>query len=95
MTAQSEAVRISLYERVAGDGLTVEQRNAVLRSEMRAYRDGLEQLSAEWQFRPAWAKVTDVDADLHVYEAIWVPLRRLASSTARRALLIPMSISVS
>ncbi len=71
MTAQSEVVRMSLYERVERDGLTVEQRNAVLRAEMRAYRDGLEHLCARWQFRPAWAKVTDVDADLQVYEAIW------------------------
>ncbi|MBA3526390.1 MAG: tyrosine-type recombinase/integrase [Sphingomonas sp.] len=71
MTAQSEVVRMSLYERVERDGLTIEQRNAVLRAEMRAYRDGLEHLSAQWQFRPAWAKVTDVDADLQVYEAIW------------------------
>ena len=70
MTAQSEVVRRSLYERVARDGLTTEQRDAVFRTEMRAYRDGLEHLSAEWQFRPAWAEVTNVDADLQVYEAI-------------------------
>jgi hypothetical protein len=38
---------------------------------MRAYRDGLKHLSAAWRFKPAWAKVTDVDADLRVYEAIW------------------------
>ena len=62
---------MSLYERVARDGLTTEQRDAVFRTEMRAYRDGLEHLSAEWQFRPAWAEVTNVDADLQVYEAIW------------------------
>lgn len=71
MTAQSEVVRMSLYERIARDGLTIEQRNTVLRAEMRAYRDSLEHLSAEWQFRPAWAEVTDVDADLQVYEVIW------------------------
>lgn len=45
MTAQIEVVRMSLHERVARDGLTVEQRNAVLRSETRDYRDGLEHLS--------------------------------------------------
>ena len=71
MTAQSEVVRMTLYDRVARDGLTVDQRDAVFRTEMRAYRDALEHLAAEWQFKPAWAKVTDVDADLHVYEAIW------------------------
>lgn len=71
MTAQSEVVRMSLYERVARDGLTAEQRDAVFRSEMRAYRDGLEHLSAEWHFRPEWAAVTNRDADLQVYEAIW------------------------
>ncbi len=53
MTAQSEVVRMGLYERVARDGLTTEQRDAVFRTEMRAYRDGLEHLSAEWRFRPA------------------------------------------
>ena len=41
------------------------------RTEMRAYRDGLEHLSAEWQFKPVRAKVTDVDPDLQVHEAIW------------------------
>lgn len=38
---------------------------------MRAYRDSLDHLSAEWQFKPSWASVTHVDADLQVYEAIW------------------------
>lgn len=71
MTAQSEVVRMGLYERVARGGLSVEQRDAIFRTEMRVYRDGLEQLSAEWRFRPEWAKVTDVNADLRVYEAIW------------------------
>jgi len=52
MTAQSEVARMSLYERVARDGLTVEQRNAVLRSEMRAYRDGLEHLPPIGTRRP-------------------------------------------
>lgn len=76
MTAQSEVVRMSLYERVLRDGLTVEQRDAVLRSEMRAYRDALEHLAAAWQFNPAWAKVTDVNADLQVYETIWSALAK-------------------
>jgi hypothetical protein len=67
MTAQSEVVRMRLYERVARDGLTVDQRDTVFRSEMREYRDALEHLSAEWQFRPALAKVTDVGVDLQVY----------------------------
>ena len=62
---------MGLYERVGLEGLTGEQRNVVLRTEMRAYRDALEHLTAAWQFQPAWAKVTDVDADLRVYEAIW------------------------
>lgn len=66
MTAQSEVVRMGLYERVARQGLTGEQRDAVLRAEMRDYRDALEHLTAEWQFQPAWAKVTDIDADLRV-----------------------------
>lgn len=52
MTAQSEAVRMGLYERVARDGLSMEQRVAVFRTEMRAYRDGLELLSADWLFGP-------------------------------------------
>ena len=71
MTAQSEVVRMGLYERVARDGLTADQRHAIFRTEMRAYRDSLDHLSAEWQFKTSWAKVTDVDADLQVYEAIW------------------------
>jgi hypothetical protein len=71
MTVQSEVLRMTLYDRVARDGLRVDQRDAVFRAEMRAYRDALEHLAAEWQFKPAWAKVTDVDGDLQVYEAIW------------------------
>lgn len=71
MTAQSEVVRMSLYERVEREGLTPEQREAVFREEMRAYRDGLDHLSAVWRFRPDWAKVTDTDRDMRVYEAIW------------------------
>ena len=71
MTARSEAVRMSLYERVAREGLTAVERDDVLRAELRDYRDGLQQLTAEWQLKSAWAKVTDVDADLLVYEAIW------------------------
>lgn len=71
MTAQSEASRMSLYERVAREGLTAAERDDVLRGELRDYRDGLQQLTADWQFKPAWAKVTEVDTDLLVYEAIW------------------------
>ena len=71
MTAQSEVVRMGLYERVAREGLTAELRDAVLRSEMRAYRDALEHLTAAWQFDPKLAKITDVDTDLQIYEAIW------------------------
>lgn len=71
MTAQSEVLRMSLYERVARDGLTREQREAVFRTEMRAYRDALEHLTASWQLEPAWARVTDIDADIGIYEAIW------------------------
>ncbi|WP_374942229.1 hypothetical protein, partial [Sphingomonas sp.] len=71
MTAQSEMVRMSLYQRVALDGLTVEQRQGVLRAEMRTYRDALDHLTAAWQHKRAWAKMTDVDADVGVYEAIW------------------------
>src|SRR3954464_13674296 len=41
MTAQSEVVRMSLYERVAREGLKPEQRDAVFHTEMRAYRDAL------------------------------------------------------
>lgn len=62
---------MSLYERVAREGLTAAERDDVLRGELRDYRDGLQQLTADWQFKPAWAKVTDVDTDLLVYEAIW------------------------
>jgi integrase len=76
MTAQSEVVRMGLYERVARDGLTVEQRDAVLRTEMRAYRDALEHLTAAWQFDPKLAKITNVDADLQIYEAIWSAFAR-------------------
>ena len=71
MTAQSEVVRMGLYERVAREGLTAEQRDAVLRTEMRAYRNGLEHLTATWQFDPKLAKITDLDADLQIYGAIW------------------------
>ena len=76
MTVQSEIGRMSLYERVARDGVTAEQRDAVFRTEMRAYCDGLEQPSAEWQVKPDWSKVTDVDADLSVFEAIWSAFAR-------------------
>lgn len=71
MTARSEVVRMDLYQRVAREGLSADQRNLVLRTEMRAYRDGLEQLSAEWHFKPAWAAVTEKQADILVYESIW------------------------
>ena len=71
MTAQSEVVRMGLYERVAREGLPAELRDAVLRTEMRAYRDALEHLTAAWQFDPTLAKITDVETDLQIYEAIW------------------------
>lgn len=71
MTAHSEVARMGLYERMAREGLTQDQRDDVLRTELRAYRDGLQQLCADWHFNPASARVSDVDRDLAVYEAIW------------------------
>ena len=50
MTVQNEVVRIGLYERVAREGLSAEQRDNVLRAEMRAYRDALEHLAAPGSF---------------------------------------------
>lgn len=50
--------------------MTAELRGAVLRTEMRDYRDALERLTAAWQFDPALAKIADVDTHLQIYEAI-------------------------
>ena len=52
MTAQSEVERMGLYERVAHEGLAAEQRDVVLWTEMRTYRDALNHLTAAWQFDP-------------------------------------------
>lgn len=58
---------------------------------MRAYRDALEHLAAAWQFKAEWAKVTDVDAELRVYETIrsafakTTTIRELAGAVTSRA----------
>ena len=41
------------YERIAQEGLSAAERDDVLREELRDYRNGLQQLTAVWQFKPA------------------------------------------
>lgn len=61
---------MGLYGRVAREGLNAAECDAVLRAELKDYRDGLRQMTAKWWFQPAWATLTDVDADVLIHEKI-------------------------
>lgn len=71
LTARSEEVRMSLYERGARESLSADQRNAIFHAEMRDYGRALQHLETDWLTDPFTAMLTDVDRDVGIYEAVW------------------------
>lgn len=71
MTAHSEKVRMSLYQRVAAEGLSLEQQKMIFSGEMRAYRDALDHETARWDFDPALRAISVTDRDLMAFETLW------------------------
>ena len=70
LTARSEEVRMSLYERGARESLSADQRNAIFHAEMRDYGRALQHLETDWLTDPFTAMLTDVDRDVGIYEAV-------------------------
>lgn len=71
MTAHSETVRMSLYSRIAAEGLTQDQQYRLFMDEMTLYRNALVHLVAEWQADPDLSALSDHDRDLQAYETLW------------------------
>lgn len=71
MTARSETVRMSLYRRVAAEGLSPEQQKMIFSSEMRVYRDALDHETARWNADPALRAISATDRDLVAFETLW------------------------
>jgi integrase len=71
MTAHSEKVRMSLYQRVAAEGLSPDQQKMIFSGEMRAYRDALDHETARWNSDPALRAISATDRDLVAFETLW------------------------
>lgn len=71
MTAHSEMVRMSLYQRIAQQGLTQQQQKQLFASEMRLYRDALLHEVARWHADPELQEISDSNRDLQIFESLW------------------------
>ena len=76
MTAHSEKVRMSLYRRIAQEGLAFEQQKQLFGDEMRNYRDALEHEVARWQADPQLRDISDPARDLQMFETLWSAFAR-------------------
>lgn len=71
MTARSETIRMSLYTRIAEDGLSADQQHRLFIGEMTLYRNALAHEVARWEAEPQLRDLSDSDRDLQAFEALW------------------------
>ena len=71
MTARSETVRMSLYDRIAQGGLSSQEQYRIFMGEMTIYRNALVHEVARWQGDPALRDISDPGRDLQAFETLW------------------------
>ncbi|NIJ61135.1 site-specific integrase [Qipengyuania flava] len=71
MTAYSERLRMSFRDNVAKFGLDEQAISTIFLEEVRSYRNELVHLEAAWKAHPAWSSVSNRDADLAMFQALW------------------------
>jgi hypothetical protein len=71
MTARSETVRMSLYDRIATEGLSSDQQYRLFMGEMTLYRNALVHEVARWQADADLRDISDPDRDLQAFETLW------------------------
>ena len=71
MTARSETIRMSLYTRIAEDGLSVDQQHRLFADELTLYRNALVHEVVRWEADPRLRDLTDTDRDLQAFETLW------------------------
>jgi integrase len=71
MTARSEDIRVSLYERIKSEGLAPRERWSIFRSEMVAYRNALVHESVRWEASAELNEVVDTTSSLRIFRELW------------------------
>ncbi len=71
MTAYCERLRMSFRDNVAKFGLDEQAISTIFLEEVRSYRNELVHLEAAWKAHPAWSSVSNRDADLAMFQALW------------------------
>jgi hypothetical protein len=87
MTARSETIRMSLYTRIAEDGLSADQQHRLFIDELTLYRNALVHEVARWEADPKLRDLSATDRDLQAFEALWGAFARTGIVEAPSELL--------